>query len=188
MRSVIVGVILAVCLSFSPAAQASTSFLFDYSGITEGVGFLDPTYGTARQAALETAASMYSDMFGSHFSNTATITMAVTSSEDNTTDTLASAGANVVGIGTGGFNAGNVIMTKLQTGEDLNEDSLDGSVDVNWANNWHIDPSTPANYDNEEFDFFATLANEFTHTLGFASNIDENGIPFYSLEDDGSGE
>ena len=60
-----------------------------------------------------------------------------------------------------GFNSGEVIRTKLQTGVDLNGNGTnDGSVDVNWGSGWQLDPNVPAV--DPDYDFFAALVHEFT--------------------------
>ncbi len=62
--------------------------------IAAGVGFLDPTEGAARQAALDTAGNLYSNLFGNYFSNSGTIDMSVTSTDNPASGILASAGSN----------------------------------------------------------------------------------------------
>lgn len=64
------------CLTV-PVAHAAITFQFEYDDPV-GTGFRDPVYGTARQAALNTAATTFSSMFGSHFSNSGTITLQAT--------------------------------------------------------------------------------------------------------------
>ncbi|MDO7083606.1 hypothetical protein WNY51_15130 [Pseudocolwellia sp. AS88] len=161
-------------------SQAGIVFNFDYSGNTADVGFLDSSEGIARQSALDTAGSMFSDLFGSYFSDSATLDIAVTSTDDSTSDTLASAGSSIVSSCpiTGGCVITEVVKTKLQTGVDANGTESDGSVDVNWASDWQLDPNTPAD-STSEFDFFAAIFHELTHALGFSSLIDESGVGFF---------
>lgn len=172
-RAVINGGLVAGCLVFGATAQAAITFEFDYSGNIDGVGFLDATYGAARQQALTDAGTLFSSMFGSHFSNTGTIKLAVTSTDDALSDTLASAGSELFGTGTPGFNLVDVVRTKLVTGVDANGVDIDGLVDVNWGHAWQLDPNTPAS--GSEFDFYATINHELTHALGFSSNVGETG-------------
>lgn len=175
--SVIAGVIAGV-LAFSSTAQAGPiTFTFDYSGNTAGVGFLDPATGAARQAALTTAANLFSDMFGSHFSNGGTIALAVTSSDNSASGTLMSAGSEISASGGPGFTLNEVVKDKLLTGVDHNGAANDGSVDVNWGHGWQIDPNVPAVA--PDFDFFAALFHEFTHALGFSSTIAQNGTDVF---------
>ncbi|XPF94345.1 hypothetical protein ACM9HF_20410 [Colwellia sp. RE-S-Sl-9] len=165
-------------------SQASVIFNFDYSSNTAGVGFLDSSEGVARRAALDTAGNMFSSMFGSYFSDSATLDISVTSTDDSTSGTLASAGSNLVSTCpvSGGCVITEVVKTKLQTGVDANGTDLDGSVDVNWGWDWQLDPNTPADATANEFDFFAALFHELTHALGFSSLIDQNGVGFFNDE------
>jgi hypothetical protein len=149
-----------------------------------GTGFLDPVNGPSWQAAMNTAATRFSSMFGSHFSNTGTIVLQATSSNDPGSNTLASAGSEVIDPGTPGFNLGEVVRTKLQTGVDLNGSDPDGSVDINFASGWELDYNVPAS--SSKYDFYSTLFHEFTHTLGFISYTAENGDPLYGTQDSGS--
>ena len=178
---------LAACtLIFGSAAQAGPiTFVFDYSQNATDVGFLDPTTGAARQAALTTAGMLYSDLFGQHFTESATIVLEATSTDDALSSTLASAGSFYESNGTGGMVT-EVVKTKLQTGVDVNGTDADGTVDVNWGADWQLDPNTPAG--PAEFDLFAALFHEFTHALGFSNAMSNDGSPIFGFQDDGSGE
>lgn len=159
-------------------SQAAINFVFDYSGNTAGVGFLDATLGTARQDALNTAATNFSNLMGQHFTNMGTITLAVTSEDNAASYTLASAGSAAVDTGSDGFTLGEVVKTKLQTGIDLNGSAADGSVNVNFGVNWELDHNAPVNENsNDEYDFYSTLYHEFLHALGFSSSFDQTGSP-----------
>ncbi|MDN5752151.1 MAG: PEP-CTERM sorting domain-containing protein [Nitrosospira sp.] len=176
------GGLLAGCLSFVPAAHAAITFQFQYAD-PAGTGFLDAANGPSRQTALNTAASTFSDMFGRHFSNSGTIVLEATASDD-ASDTLASAGSKFTGPGSAGFNLGEVVRTKLQTGADLNGNNADGSLDINFGNAWELDfNATPS---NAEYDFYSTLFHEFTHVLGFASTIGQSGEPVFGTQNAGS--
>jgi len=171
------------------ASRADLMFTFDYSGNTAGVGFLDPLDGAARQTALTTAGNLFSNLYGSHFSNMGTITLAVTSTNDNTLDTLASAGSNFEN-SPGTFGGGEVIRNKLVNGIDLNGASHDGYVDVNWGYEWELDPNIPAVVPGagQTFDFYAAVFHEFTHALGFGSEISSTpGSDRFGQGEDGSG-
>jgi hypothetical protein len=149
-----------------------------------GTGFLDPVNGPSWQVAMNTAATHFSSMFASHFSNSGTIILQATSSNDPGSSTLASSGSEVMDPGAPGFNLGEVVRTKLQTGADLNGSTADGSVDVNFGNSWELDYNVPAS--SSKYDFYSTLFHEFTHTLGFISYTAENGDPLYGTQDSGS--
>ena len=161
------------CGLFISSAHAEISFQFQY-GDPAGMGFLDPTYGQARQAVLNTAASNFSHMFGSHFSNSGTIVLKAAATDDPYGSIMASAGSMIgPGPGTAGFNLDEVIRTKLQTGADLNGSDADGVVNINFGKPWNTDFNTPASPDS--YDFYTTLYHEFTHALGFSSSIESSG-------------
>lgn len=166
--------------------QANIIFNFDYSSNTANEGFLDAVEGQARRDAMVTAGNLFSDLFGSYFSDSATLDIAVTSSDDPNSGTLASAGSNLASTcsnpGPGGCVITEVVKTKLQTGVDANGAALDGSVDVNWGWNWNVDPNREAVYANQEFDFFAAIFHELTHALGFSSIISLDGSGFFNDE------
>jgi hypothetical protein len=175
--------VVAVGISSIPAAQAALNIQFEY-GDAQGTGFLDPVNGPSWQAAMNTAAMQFSSMFGSHFSNSGTIILQATSSNDPGSNTLASAGSEVIDPGAAGFNLGEVVRTKLLTGVDLNGAAADGSVDINFGNSWELDYNVPAS--SSKYDFYSTLFHEFTHTLGFISYTGEDGSPLYGTPDSGS--
>lgn len=174
-RAAVAGAVAAGAFVATPAS-AALAFTFDYSGNTPGVGFLDPTEGGARQAALANAGNLFSNLFGSYFGNSGALIFAVTSTNDASSPTLASAGTNQVAA-PGTFGGGEVVRRKLVDGVDLNGATADGNVDVNWGYNWQLDPNTPATGPGpgQSYDFYAALFHEFTHALGFGSNI--SGTP-----------
>ncbi|HEX7234188.1 MAG TPA: ribonuclease E, partial [Nitrosospira sp.] len=183
VRVIVNGGLLTACISYGTATHAAVNIQFEYMD-APGTGFLDPVNGPSWQAAMNTAATRFSSMFGSHFSNTGTIVLKATSSNDAASSTLASAASEFVDPGRPGFNLGEVVRTKLQTGVDLNDDAADGSVDVNFGHSWELDyNATPS---GSKYDFYSTLFHEFTHTLGFISSIGENGDPVYGTWDSGS--
>ncbi|WP_145175262.1 PEP-CTERM sorting domain-containing protein [Rubripirellula lacrimiformis] len=81
-----------------------------------------------------------------------------------------------------------MIRNKLVSGSDVNGASLDGYVDVNWGYAWELDPNTPAVAPGagQTFDFYAAMFHEFTHALGFGSEI--SGTPAADRFDEGSTE
>lgn len=136
-----------------------------------GVGFEDGTLGLARRTALQNAA----DEFGAQFENTATINIAVTSSDDANITTLASAGTNTLTSGSSPIFGGiEVIRTKVLTGVDLNGAASDGNLDVNWANMFELS-GVPADVDATEFDFHSVITHELAHAIGFSASPDQAG-------------
>ena len=183
------GGLLAGCLSLGTAAYGGITFQFQYDD-PAGTGFLDPIYGTSRQAALNTAASTFSSMFGSHFSNSATIVLTAKAQNDPYSGTLASASSYFTNPGSAGFNLGEVVQTKLQTGVDLNGSNADGVVTVNFGAAWELDFNTsPAwgwGWYPGTYDFYGTLYHEFTHTLGFNPVMTQSGASIFGTKDAGS--
>ncbi|TVO59153.1 PEP-CTERM sorting domain-containing protein [Denitromonas halophila] len=170
--------LVAGCLAFGGSANAAISFTFDYSNNTPGAGFLDATYGTDRQNALTAAGNAFSSLFGQYFTNTGNIVLAVSSSDDPNSSTLASAGSAGQWDGVSqGFTYQEVVREKLVTGVDLNDGAADGTVDVNWGQPWHLDLSSDAPYGL--YDFYSTVFHEFTHAIGFSSSIGQNGEPAF---------
>ena len=147
-------------------AHAAITFQFHYTD-PAGTGFFDPVYGANRQAALNTAANAFSDMFGSHFSATGTIFL--DADVDDTPGMLAGSTSDLINPGTPGFNLGEVVRTKLQTGVDLNGSRADGSLSVNFNVPWDTDINSPPTPYSGQYDFYGTLFHECTHRLGFSS-------------------
>ena len=192
-RALLHASLIAGSLIFASAARAQLSFSFDYSTNTPGVGFDDPTTGAARKAALETAATGFSAMFGTYFNNTANIVLRATSSDTPVGPmggALASAGSRYADIS--GFGAGEVVRNKVISNGaiDLSGSAYDGRLDINWGASWELDYNTPA-VEGITFDLYSALYHEFTHALGFATTISMNGTDLFgdgtSLADGGSG-
>lgn len=182
-RAVVNGGLFAGCLLFGLTANAAVNFQFQYVD-DPGTGFLDPIEGSSRQAALNTAASTFSSMFGNHFTNSGTILLEARAIDNPASGGLAAAGSELVDPGMPGFNLGEVVRTKLQTGTDLNGNRADGSVDVNFGNEWELDFNKPVS--NTRYDFYSTMFHEFTHTLGFASFVGQTGDPIFGTPSAGS--
>ncbi len=182
MQCVVRAALLAGCLSLGTTAYAGITFQFQY-GDAADTGFLDPIHGASRQAALNTAAQNFSTMFGSHFSNSATIVL--TAKAKNEFGMLASAGSDFKNPGTAGFNLGEVVRTKLQNGIDLNGDDPDGVVNVNFGEKWELDFNTPPvwGWYSGTHDFYGTLYHEFTHTLGFNPVMTQSGASAFGTKD-----
>ena len=169
---------LLIGLGLAPAANAAISFEFNYLDAA-GFGFNDATNGTARKNALETSALQFSNLFSSIFTESGTLTMDVTGSDDSSSSTLASAGSALVlsGSAPAGFNIGEVVRAKLQTGTDLNDGDADGTVNVNFGQPWELDlTATPS---DSQYDFYSTMYHEFFHALGFASSMSQDGSPVF---------
>jgi len=174
VRLALKGGVVATCLAFGSAAQAGIAFQFNFSGaFTDGAN-----NDAAQQGAMVTAGNLFSNMFGNYFSNSGTIVLNASGSDDPLSNTLASASSAVVDSGAAGL-VGSVVRDKLLTGIDKNGATADGSVDVNFGAAWQLDPN--ALVLGSEFDFYAAVFHELTHALGFASTIDPvpGGNPYF---------
>jgi hypothetical protein len=182
VRFALSGALFIGCLG-SPAAQANITFQFNYTD-PAGMGFRDNIYGSARQAALNTAANSFSSMFASHFSANGTIVL--DAGANYIPGALAGANTYLMNPSKPGFDLGEVVRTKLQTGVDLNGNAADGSVSINFSEPWALDiNSPPANYSGQ-YDFYGSLYHEFTHALGFAADIKQDGSPLTGTKGAGS--
>lgn len=164
-------------------AHAGITFQFEYTD-APGTGFFADTYGAARQAVLNKAASEFSSMFGSTFSNSGTIVLEAKMEYEP--GVLASAGSNYM-LDTDVLR--DIVRTKLTTGEDLNGSGVDGSVAVNFGGSfsWETDFNTaprPAGGwgwgDLGTYDFYGTLYHEFTHLLGFSPAMRADGSTLFN--------
>jgi len=156
--------LISLCLSTQPA-QAALTFNFTY--LSPGQGFDDPTFGAARKAALNSAA----DLLGEYFVNyTATLDYDVTSSSVNESR-LASAGSSY-SVVPGTFQR-TTVQTKILTNgaTDSNFFAADGHIDWNFYENWGLSDSVAAN----EFDFKRVAIHELLHSFGFSSVVNQNG-------------
>ncbi len=139
-------------------SSAAVQFTFDYSAASD--------FDATSMASLESVASE----LGAIFNHTATINMRVTSSNINN-GVLASAGSEFAASGAAGFGNRGIVGTKILGGADANGSAFDGTVDVNFANNWDFDDNVAAG----AFDFKSTIKHELLHAVGFASSIAQNG-------------
>lgn len=144
--------------------NAQITFSFSYttkSGGASNIGFLDPTFGTARQAALNDAATT----LASFFTTSAPVNLTfVVESEQAATSTLASASSNFA-TSNNGFNQ-TVVQNKILTGADANGSTADGSIFWNWQHTWDITNSVAGG----AYDFKSTVMHELLHAFGFTSS------------------
>lgn len=169
------GGVVVGCLAFGSAAQANIEFTFDY-GTNNSLGFWDPAFGAARQAAMAESSAAFSTMFGSYFSNTATILLTASATDLPLSTNLASAGSEAFSGNGAGFTVQEIVRTKALTGVDLNGATADGSVNVNFGQPWNLGTGTTS---STNYDFYSTIFHEYTHALGFSSGINQDGTPFF---------
>ncbi len=160
--------VAAICGTAALPAHAGVIFNFNYTDV--GVGFNDPTYGTARQNALESAANYLAGFLTSYNAN---IILDVDGSVTNN-DTLAAASSNFNSSGTPGFGNRGDIMIKILNGDaaDPNPAAADGTVTWNFEDfQWELGND----FQPGEYDFFSTAVHELLHALGFSSDISKDG-------------
>lgn len=185
MKIAMRGALLGSCLMLSLPAHAAITFQFEYTD-APGTGFFDNTYGAARQAVVNKAASEFSGMFGSIFTNSGTILLEA--KMEYGAGTLASAGSYYqLDMDASGLNLRDIVRRKLTTGEDLNGNEADGTIAVNFTGSipWETDfnmPPRPEDWwwgDTGTYDFYGTLYHEFTHLLGFSSAMRADGSTLF---------
>jgi len=93
----------------------------------------------------------------------------VTAENSPSSNTLASAGSDLSGTGSGFFPT--VVQEKILTGIDPNGSRADGDIDWNFGNPWAYGSSVS----NSQYDFTSTAMHELLHTFGFLSYTDEAG-------------
>lgn len=98
-----------------------------------------------------------------------TVDFSITAERAPDSDTLASAGSDLIS-DTAGFFA-TVVQNKILTGVDPNGSQADGEIDVNFGIDWAFGDSVGA----EQYDFKSTALHELLHAFGFLSYIDEPG-------------
>lgn len=157
------GVLLLLLFLSTAALHAAVDFSFDYAAA--------PDFDATSKASLESAATS----FGEYFNHTATIDIAVTSSNADS-NTLASASSDVAAPYNNGFELTGVVARKIFGEADPNGASADGSVDVNFFHNWDFDDDVDA----IAFDFKNVLVHELMHAVGFSSWIWSDGTDAFS--------
>lgn len=186
MRAAVRRALLGGCLMLGLPAHAAITFQFEYTD-APGTGFFDDTYGANRQAVLNKAASEFSSMFGSIFSNSGTILLEAKMEYEP--GTLASAGSNYeLEMDMSGYKLSDIVRIKLTEGKDLNGASPDGTLAVNFGADtpWETDFNTPPRPedwwwgDPGTYDFYGTLYHEFTHLLGFSPAMRADGTTLYN--------
>lgn len=160
--------LLLLIAASQPSAKGAVSWSFDYTGSVE---FDTSAVGMARRASLEAAAATA----GTWFNHTATVTIAVSSSNEPGSSTLASAGSNSAGVFSAGFGSSGYVRDRILTGVG-NPAGADGTVNVNFTHNWDLDDEVAA----DAFDFKSTMIHELLHATGFISEVTQQGNDTYS--------
>ena len=164
--------IFAGCLLGLTCLEAAIVFEFDYSKSPE---FSNGAIGSERREALEDAAFL----LGSQFVNEATIQIEVTSENDASSDTLATAASAFIDPADDVFGfIPSVVERKVLEGIDGNGAEPDGSLTANFSHPWDLDDDVAA----DQFDFKATFVHELLHALGFSSGIAEDGTDLFGFE------
>ncbi|TWU00598.1 hypothetical protein Pla108_15500 [Botrimarina colliarenosi] len=166
-------ILAALVLASALASPVNAIVVFEFNYLdAPGVGFNDFTQGADRRAGLSQAASYISGVLGPAY--TATITLDVVGNQTNDT-TLASASSNFnLPFPGNGFGSAGDVMLKILGGDaaDPAPGVADGVVDWNFEDfSWE----PLSDFQPGELDLISTATHEFTHALGFASDILQNG-------------
>ncbi len=137
------------------SANAALTFQFDFKG----------TFTAAEQQAVVTSGNLFSQMFATHFSDTAEVKFDVFSVDDG----LASAGS--YGFSEPGFGKGELVRNKVVNGVDLIPGMSHGTININRATNFQYDPNAPVDFAGGQIDFYSVMDHELTHALGFGSSV-----------------
>ncbi len=124
-------------------------------------------WSSAARSALESAATQLSSYIV--VTSPVTITYAVTGESSPFSSTLASAGSDFINDGSGFLQT--VVQSKIQSGNDANGSTADGTIEWNFGRSWAFGSSMSGS----EYDFQSTAMHELLHTFGFLSNIDQAG-------------
>jgi MYXO-CTERM domain-containing protein len=144
----------AVCLVLALTAQAQITFTFNFND-SAGTGFNDATFGAARQAALQSAASTLASYFTGY---TQTITYNVVSNAPGGTLARADAAA---------YETPNTFQPTLIQNQILQgvAPPIAGNIAWNFAYSWTYSGTVAAG----TYDFQAVAMHELLHSFGFIS-------------------
>ena len=167
LRTVAAAGLLACGTLISSTAHASLVFQFDFSADPGA-----PAFTAQQQAAIVTGGNLFSQMFATHFTNSATLQFNVVSQITGLAAATDDTQLNANG------TAGETVLTKVTTGVDLNGAAADGSIFINLATDFQYDPNAPVDFEHGQIDLFSVLDHELTHAFGFSSDI-QTGDPVF---------
>ncbi len=159
-------------------SSKAINFVFNYND-APGVGFNHSTQGAERRAGLEYAASKIGQVFRAY---SADIEIDVDGSvtEDSA---LAGAAANYNFVpNNNGFDGRGDVELKILGGNaaDPNSGSADAEISWNFQDfSWEIG----TDFQVGEYDFISTAMHELLHTVGFSSDMLEDGSSYYDAID-----
>jgi hypothetical protein len=141
-----------------------------------GFGFDDPTQGAARMATVTAVTNYISSVINAD----GTIDLVVENSLNEGSATLAFAGPLYFPSPNGFANG--LVFDHATTGVDPAAGFEDGQATFDFGNNFNSTLAAPA---PDQFDLFSITLHEFTHALGFASLVTQDGISAISHGDPG---
>ena len=153
-----------VALSVPIAALVVGNSMVRYSfNYTSGSSYWTPEAMNALQFAADKIASYIV------VSQPVTLTFNVTAYSTPDSTTLASAGSDIRGLGSGYFYT--VVQSKLIRGADTNLYLPDGTINVNFGHSWSFGDDVAYG----QYDFVSVMMHEMMHAYGFTSYLDEAG-------------
>jgi hypothetical protein len=141
------------------------SVTYEDVSLGNGIGFDDPTSGTARREVLHSVLTYVASVLDVP----GTADLLVRESQNDGGGPLAAAGPYIVRAT--GFQGG-LVFEHLTTGVDSAPNVLDGTITVDFGFPWSTDAAGPA---PNELDLYSTLLHEATHALGFLSLVGSDG-------------
>lgn len=157
--------VVAVPVAAAPVANAMITYVFNYGS---GAQY----WSSDATNALEVAANRIASYIV--VAQPVTLTFDVTAAYAPSSNTLASAGSDLIASQAGFYST--VVQNKLLTGVDSNGSAADGTLDVNFGTPYAFGDSVGVT----QYDFESTMMHEMMHAYGFLSYLDEAGWNTYT--------
>lgn len=173
-------VVLVSILSFFGSSVAADTITWNVSFqdviANSGIGFDDPTHGSARRQTFLDVLS-YLDAV---LDETGTVDLDILASENDGSGFLASAGPYFFD-SPAGFQNG-LVYNHIKTGADPFSEIPDANVTFDFGYTWNSETDAPT---GSEFDLYTVALHEMSHALGYLSLINEDGTSAISNSDPG---
>ncbi len=143
-----------------------------------GAGFSDGVLGTQRRATLSSVLSYVSGVMSAE---NGTIDLRVDVSQSDGTGFLAEGGTYFNPSAPAGYYNG-FAYDHVRSGADPSATVPDARIAVDFGYAWNSGLGAPA---ANQYDLFSVLLHEITHTLGFNSQVMQDGSSFFGLKNPG---